>query len=222
MTTLVIVTHSGMGDIIIANALVRHFAKTNNVIVPVLQRNVESAIFMFRDCPNVKVILRDNRKWKEPCIRVGAGGPGPWRRDFVLGYYRQHGLNPNLRYEGFHVEPDPSIELQPPPFKFAFAQNYSVPMRIRTALPIVYASHVASRNNIFAYLKILETASEIHVPDSCFLHIVESIPPPASTQLFWHAYAKPTAIPPVTRLRWSIIDPPTGFRQGEDDPTLNT
>ena len=60
MQQIILKQHYGLGDYIICNALVRNFAKSYKVILPVAQQYIESVTFMYRDNSNIECVVHEN------------------------------------------------------------------------------------------------------------------------------------------------------------------
>lgn len=211
--------HLGLGDALICNGLVRHFAKSRTVIVPAKHHNVPSATFMFRDDPNIQVLpVQDDKAadewapWDAYVLKLGMFGENFSFHEWDRVMYKQAGVPFDVRWTGFKVERHPSSEIQPPSGKFAFVHDdHGRGMDITDAelpeLPLIYAE---KQPTIFSYCRVIEEAEEIHVVDSAFLSLVESIPTKAK-RLVLHRYARPNskengyAGPPTLRKDWKII-----------------
>ena len=127
MNELLIVGHLGMGDHLVTNALVRHFAATRQVVVPAKYHHVASCQFMFRDEPKIAVFgVRADRydfdtqqaalvveRAGHEVLRLGSYRPGPrmnakiWDQEM----YRQAGVPFETSWTGFHVRRQPDREL---------------------------------------------------------------------------------------------------------------
>lgn len=128
MSELLLRGHLGLGDLLIGNAIVRHYAKENAVCVVCKHHNMTSAAFMWRDLLGVELIGvagDDNDKEADevtahaeqqgfPVLRLGFTGKKPfdiqnWDREF----YRQADVDFAMCWNGFKVNRQPSRELYP-------------------------------------------------------------------------------------------------------------
>ena len=67
--------HMGLGDHIICNALVRHLAKKDTIIVPVKKHNETSVKFMFSDNENIVVMpFKGDRQADKFCRKKAKKG----------------------------------------------------------------------------------------------------------------------------------------------------
>lgn len=216
--SLFIRPHLGLGDAIILNALVRHFAAKGPVIFPCKTHNAPSVSFMFRDCQDISVAAVGGDADAElrctlcnNALKLGMFGKDFTFKDWSDCFFRQAGLNPDLRWHGFRIQREWGSELWPPEGDYAFvhedrARNMIIRDELLPAMPIVLAE---KRDTIFAYLGVIENAAEIHVIDSAFLALCDQIKTKAH-RLVLHHYARPNskengyAGPPTLRKHWIV------------------
>ena len=125
-----ILHHLGLGDQIMLNGMVRHFAETDNVAIVVKRCHEESVRFMYRDIADkVELILVDNTNPREIWSKVKGEvvalatygiddngwkfmveGPGSVMSNWAHGVYIQAGVNPKYMYSKFKVVRDKSKE----------------------------------------------------------------------------------------------------------------
>lgn len=215
---LVIHHHLGLGDHLVCNALVRvRAAPFQRVGLFCKPRYKASVAFMYRDLPQVELLeVTDDaeaeavaRTLHAPVMRVGFERLDS--RDFVESFYRQAGLDPRLRYEGFHVERNREREEAcyrrlvrgDGPYLFLHddaSRGFAIDRRrIGSTLPIVRPE---GSDNIFDYLAVLERAAEVHCIDSAFANLAESMPELAAGRIVLHGYAKPTSTVVFRRHPW--------------------
>jgi len=125
---LLILGHLGLGDMLVMNGLVRHFAKDHAVCVTCKYRNLTSSAFMWRDLTNVELLGVENDDNDKDAIeaaahaesqgfqvlRLGNFGKKPfdvqnWDREF----YRQAGVDFKACWNDFKVSRQPSREIYP-------------------------------------------------------------------------------------------------------------
>lgn len=214
--------HLGCGDALILNGLVRHFAANRPVIFPAKHHNVDSVRFQFRDNPNIQVMpVTDDAEadryaaQEQDVLRLGMFG-----KDFTFDrwdecMYRQAGVPFDVRWSGFAYERELSTEFYPPLMgevttsKSAYyflhedaKRNFVIRDDLLPSMMGVEAERTPG--TIFDYRMIIENATEIHVIDSVFLSLVESIPTKAK-RLVLHLYARPDAKPPTLRKNWEVL-----------------
>jgi hypothetical protein len=235
--------HLGLGDHIICNGLVREVSKTHEkVYCFVKKHNIDSVSFMYRDEPKIELIgVEDD--WEvaskltrdSKLIKVGFENLKTRKHNFDASFYRQVGLDFNLRWNGFYVERDCGAErqlfnqLNPNSEPYAFVHDD--PSRglhvdlctVGKDLKIIKPSDCFVKGrlksqfekyNLFHWMLILEHSTEIHCMDSSFKCLVESLSCLPNTKLFYHQYVRgrgPQAVS-STRKEWIIIKRPSlGF-----------
>lgn len=193
--TISILNHLGLGDNLVCNGMIRHYAKTCNVITYVKQQYVQSVEYMYRDLgPRLTIVPVDNdqdawSKQRPGTIRTGIFyGPHwnvqpPWCNSF----YKNAGLDPSiLRSEFFvlrsrdceermyrqmieHIGSDKYIVVHDDPERYT-----NIP--IDTNLPIIRIGRgqfPIESTNIFDYCTLIERAVEYHGFDSSFMWLIE-------------------------------------------------
>jgi hypothetical protein len=224
--------HMGLGDHIVCNALVRHLAKDDTIIVPVKKHYETSVKFMFSDDPNiiVKPFPKDKKvdkfcrkKAKEGIEVIWNGNLGPskeaWEKsnsNFDRRFYEQANLDFNLRWDGFKLPENnydwmdlfhlrfPDIE--PTDYIFLHQTSSTVIKRVNRNLikhDIVFEPDVGFTDNIFDYVGILKNAKEVHCIDSSFLFLADSLN--LACKMHYHVYAKEyNPHPPTLRSNWIV------------------
>lgn len=208
--TLYLVWHLGLGDAIICNGMVRELAKRHaKIVLPVKYRNVTSVFWMFSDLPNVFIDPVDNdfemqeNARPHKSLRLGLWSDGKikdWAHwDEQL--YRDAGVSFEQRWLGFRC---PVIPRSGEIGECAFVHDDPVRgFRILEEPPIAIYRPFRTPH-IFWHLWMLENCTEIHLIDSAFLCLAESIPL-KSNRLVFHRYARPDGKPPTLRKRWEIL-----------------
>lgn len=128
----VIIHHLGLGDQIMLNGMIRHFAEDDIVYTFCKTCHVESVEFMYRDNKNIRLIPVDNTNPREIWSKVPKGedvqviplatygmDDRSWSvftnvANWAHGVYLQAKVNPLYMYTKFRVIRDKSIELPPP------------------------------------------------------------------------------------------------------------
>jgi hypothetical protein len=219
---LIIHHHLGLGDHLVCNGLVRHYATgRRRVGLCCKPHNMASVAFMYRDLAQLELLSATDDRQAAALLaavpesaRLTIGFEKLDSRDFVEAFYRQAGLARSMRYDGFHVERDPAREeacfqrLVGDRTRYLFlhddaSRGFEIdPRRIESRLPVV---RPAGADSIFDYAAIIERATEIHCIDSSFANLVESLPRLAAGRLVLHAYAKPTSTVAFCRHRWEKL-----------------
>jgi predicted nucleic-acid-binding protein len=206
--------HLGLGDHIVCNGILREFCKIFGEISLFCKEDYyESIKFMYRNLKNLIVIpvkdsdngvfryLNENNiNWND-VIKIGGYG-NRWGLDktitFDKNFYLQAGIPFEKRWNSFYFERD--IEREDRVFNLL---NISFPYIVihedkergfvinRKYLKndnIVIINNSLT-NNIFDYTKVFQKASEIHIVESCFLFLVDSIEI-ETKQIYAHRYAR--------------------------------
>lgn len=138
-----IVHHLGLGDQIMLNGMVRHFAETDTVVIFAKRCHEESVRFMYRDIQDkVEIILVDDTNpstvWSQvkgtviPLATYGMDdqswafmtqGQGSVMSNWAHGVYIQAGVNPKYMYSKFKVIRDPSKEFTIDEKKYIFVHD---------------------------------------------------------------------------------------------------
>lgn len=142
---LTILNHLGLGDQLVINGLVRHFAEIEDCVqIFAKKSHVPSVRFMYRDLGSKVVVVPVDglchtaemmQLAKGRVLRLGLHGT-PWQffSDLVMGRYSEYinwvammyiqaGLNPNTMYKKFKVVRDKSRELLPPDKPYIFVHD---------------------------------------------------------------------------------------------------
>lgn len=225
---LLIRSHLGLGDALVCNAIVRHFSKNYDVTFLCKKHNQTSLAFLFRDDPKIVLHTTDNdrmpdddyadavtahlRDFGKEVLCLGMYGdrskydPKVWDRSM----YAQAGLDFQLRWNEFKCARQPSCELPAPKSRYVFvhddpARGFEIPReRLPAGVKLVRPDPKATEN-LFAYWDLLENAAEIHVIDSCFAILADSLPELKAKRLVVHFYARAGALPPAYRKDWEVL-----------------
>jgi len=142
---LTILNHLGLGDQIVINGLVRHFAEIEDCVqIYAKKSHVPSVRFMYRDLGSKVVVVPVNGPChtadmmqfaKGSVLKLGVHGtPHQLFSDLVIGRYSEYinwvammyiqaGLNPNTMYKKFKIVRDKSRELLPPEQPYIFVHD---------------------------------------------------------------------------------------------------
>lgn len=221
MKTLILLWHLGLGDAFICNGLVRWTVKHagwDTLVLPAKPHNVSTVAWLFSDLPQVKVVPVENDEHARSLAKRGAtfalgvhtGQPIP--KDWDAWFYRQANIPFGCRWSEFALphtclgEP----EVMDHPYAFCHQDEKrgyvinddEILTRCGTFFPLPsgeFRHHIAP----------LQRADEIHVIDSCFLALADSIETQAKRHVL-HLYA--TAHdpykrfgPPTLRKNWEIL-----------------
>ena len=240
MDTLILYHHLGLGDHMMCHGLVRETCKHHpKVITFAKKHNIASVRFMFKDIRNLDIFEADDikaRKFIEenPTMSVLPVGFGAldWSSDKPLDtqFYEMAGVPVEKKFSEFQVKRDPQRELE-------FTDNligensdmkhlwgeyiflHHDPERgmgikldkITSDLP-VFQPNPKYTDCIFDYCKIIEKASEVHVIDSSFFHMIDCMSQykgRLNQKLVIHRYARPQVSnsieEPIRQKDWEIL-----------------
>lgn len=205
--------HLGLGDALICNGLVRAIADGRQIVVPAKIPNVASVRFMFSDLPNVRVEAIPNeqavRSASQGCEFLGLGLWSNRKSVPAIGWDRQFYEDAQVpfecRWERFHTPPSPVLSAPLQPFAFVHDQPEQG-RRITRDLPKIPVYEPLRPPHIFYHVTALFNALEIHVVNSCFLNLAESVPTPNAQRLVLHNYARTDCGPPTLRKAWEILN----------------
>jgi hypothetical protein len=216
----------GLGDMILCNAIIRNICKHYEQVVAFVKPEYSQSIsFMYRDLKNLELITInevdidnilssvdiDNKIW------VGFGNIEHLLEAFRFDecFYKQVGLKFDRRWSDFYVDRDLKEEkkllerfnLKPGEYIFVHddsIRGYNISDRFFSSDLQIFRPD-QSEQNIFNYCTILENAKEIHVMDSCFKHVADSLY--LTNDLFYHVYVRGTGNHHVTNSRnsWRYI-----------------
>jgi hypothetical protein len=233
--TIIIFPHQGLGDLLICNGIFREFAKKKiKVFVMVKKSSALQAGVMLQDISNIRLLIFVDQLelmivhlinflalLNFEVIRLGSYGSNfiPIGTRVDQSFYDQAGLSLDLRWDNFIFARDRDkeqllysllVKSQPYIFLHEDQKRDMVINRnlIDTQSPVVEPLPEGEGFTIFDYLKIIENASEIHVIESSFAHLIESVGIRGSK--FAHRYARPLVMSdfrqtPTYRLDWHII-----------------
>lgn len=219
MNPLLIYHHLGLGDHIICNGLVRHFAEQRQVWLLCKIRYYQSVIEMYRDLVMERRIMinsvADDNEARRlfieathvTCMQLGGGGPGGFNsKIFDQEFYRQAGVPFEYRWSKFHVpEPLKPHKAEPEPYVFMH-DDRERGMRIAYAYPKqdIPTCRPYHAGPITHWLPVLRNALEIHCIPSSFLCLVDSLEDNKAQKLVCHAYARTGCDVPTLRREWEV------------------
>lgn len=212
MNDLLFSGHLGMGDHLLTNSIVRHFAKDHNLTILVKPHNQCSVDFMFRDLFNVDTfVIKDDDEARAAAneartqgysvFGLGIFGLPPfsvktWDQDF----YRQAGVPFLDCWKNFKVSDQTSRELKVPKGDYVFIHEdvergavmnrRHLPKRLK-----VICADPKKTSNIFDWWGIIKNAKEIHVMESCFAILVDHSPNLKADRIVVHDYMRKSVSP---------------------------
>jgi hypothetical protein len=204
--------HLGLGDAIICNGLVRELSKRHtSLLLPCKLPNFASVLWQFSDLVNVYVLpIRDDAEALALSKQYPTLGLGMWcktglrdRAHWDRQFYEDADVPFDCRWSSFFVPPM-LAQLNPPPLPFTFVHQQPEQGRAFRQLPPGTLHSPPRPPHIFWHCATLAAAASIHVVNSCFLNLAESV---ATTgTLYLHNYARTDTPPPTLRKAWHVLD----------------
>lgn len=208
--------HLGLGDLLIGNGLIRVLAERHGrVIVPAKPQNLAAAQWMFSDDKRIEICRVEN---DQDMLRQAED----WD-SIGVGLWSKRGLQPIRWSDCFYQDADVPIECRWSCFDLpwhdlpTFTAHWPIfihddPQRkysIALAAPRNAIYMPSAKERFQNHIRPMQTASEIHVIDSCFLALADSIETSSKRHVL-HLYA--TAHdpykkfgPPTLRKNWEIL-----------------
>ena len=218
MKNLYLNQHLGLGDQILLNGLTRVLCERyDTTFLFVYEHNIPSIKFMYRDLGKklkiIKVIksqdpmehIRFIDSFKifgnDDHLRIGYSYLHNTKLTADKAFYEQVKIPFEIRFSRFYVERDTKREkdffdkfdVKENEYIFLHEggsenKNFINRSRIKSNLKIVQPK-IGLTDNIFDYCYLIEHAAEIHVIESSFLFLIDSIK--TDGKLFSHRYARP-------------------------------
>lgn len=222
---ILILGHLGLGDVLIQNALVRHYAQTHLVTFVTKSHNKISTAFMFRDDPRITVVdVEDDKEARELAREVKSHGkevlalglhaspptiPLPPQPGWDSQLYTDAKVPFENRWNNFKVMQQPSMEVETPKCRFTFVHDdakrgFKIKDEFLPSHCKIVRVDPAKSDNIFAWWTVLQNAWEIHCIESSFAILVDSLPNIKAKRKVLHLYARKST-PPNYRTDWEII-----------------
>jgi hypothetical protein len=189
----------GLGDHIICNAIVRNYAKDSYVILFVKPHNYNNVKFMFRDLSNIDYVVGDDKevhdylKLNKPenLVTVGFDYCAGYPKTFDVLFYESVNIPYEKRFTDFYLKRDFDSEkklierLNPKKEPYLFLhEDLSRGCKIdrskikNKSLKIIESSFDFTDTNkipFFDYISLIEQASEVHVMESSFKALIDSL-----------------------------------------------
>ena len=211
--------HLGLGDAIICNGLVREIAKSDDVMLPCYEHNLPTLRFMFRDLINVSIVpvkdevdmhskAEENTALEDEVLALGwyselSFDKTKWDQEL----YRHACVPWECRWSSFKVDKGADDVVQTGEFGFVHMDEARA-MRIKPALlPKIQYATPGKAESIFEFRPLIEYATEIHMIDSAFLCLADSLQLSAKRKVF-HKYAREggKSLHPTLSPGWEIIE----------------
>ena len=211
---ITILHHLGLGDHIMLNGMVRHFAEQDTVCIFVQKKHESSVKFMYRDIEHKVIIKTVNTTNAQEMWSQVEGSVLPlatyklptnvWNFitsdipsdmiNWAHSVYIQAGISPKFMYSKFKVIRDKTQEINCDTTDHIFIHDdESRGMHIKVSGDNIFkiTPEVLSKNsNIFDYLTIIEKAKEVHCMDSSYAWMINLMNVGSATKNFLHVDIK--------------------------------
>lgn len=173
--------------------------------------NYESVAFMYKDLGNVQAVAVNDEAdalrlaHADSTIRLGCYSVDLFNPDiFDKEFYRHAGMMFEDRWDKFKIPEIKRTRLNDAPF---FIHQDEDREFLIAACLIDPAPWYLPRKNIpfFDHLQFLIDAPQVHVFNSSFLILADSLPEVDGQKLFFHKYSRPTPHPTLKK-QWHIYD----------------
>ncbi len=223
--------HLGLGDsILISGAAVELAKRYGHLRVPAYEHYLESVRSFYVNHPEIEVYPVDNPEgsnWGSPPIdyfkvvgdAIACGVYGPKVETIDVSwpetFYRQLGVDYAHRWDSCPIQKawqktGPQVLQTPKYFVHDDSERGYVITKLIPATPKACFRPVMNKGSILRYAYVLAQAQEVHVIDSAFFHLSESID--TFGQLFFHQYAREYSIPSLRDDLNVLGLPSTGMR----------
>jgi len=223
MNIAYIYPHLGLGDQIICNGLVRHYAEIyDRIYLFCKEHYLKNVSTMYKDNPKIRFISMDDNSVKNfmainPDNNYIVTGHTPEYfkllvdpETFDLLFYKMLGLDPNFKWNKFYYQRDLESEKKVyEAYKLKDGEDFifihesperKVYKNLNTKIRRIYPDNMSL--TIFDYLYIIEKAKEVHVMNSSFMNLIDCIQL-RNSGLFYHEYSRP-GINASLKLNWTI------------------
>lgn len=228
MKTGIIYHHLGLGDTIICNGIINNYCKKFETLFIFCKPKFYTSVkFLYRNNPKVNIIPANDSEasiiynYIHTDYKLLLGFNyleqviSQYKLNFDEGFYKIAGLNFEKRYSDFILNRDKQREDELYNKLNKLSGNYIFlhddPSRnliinrdfiIDKTLPIIKPD-INITDNIFDYCKIIENATEVHVMDSSFKNLCESLTF-KTEKIYYHTkYLRPNMT--KSKHNWNII-----------------
>ena len=219
---LTILHHLGLGDAIMLNGMVRHFAEREDVCIFVKKQHEDSVKFMYRDLNNIKIKPVNTTDAREMWMQVEGtpfplatyklpddtwnfitSGPVSDMANWAHSIYIQAGIPPKYMYSKFKVVRDSELEIKYESGDYIFVHDDETRgMKIDVSNKDIFRvteERLKNSSNIFDYLTVIENAKEVHCMDSCYAWMINLMEIGDPTKNFLHLDVKGNYTPRMVK-----------------------
>jgi hypothetical protein len=208
-----------LGDMIVSIGMINYFSQKEKIIVPCLKHNEISVRSFFNGNDNIEIVPIESpaamEAWmsdpNKVCIKVYnyAGMTGHLSISFAPRFYQSVSLPYEARWEYCNlVEETQKVKQLPVPTEPYIFIHSDIKRKFvidESLLPVgmykIYA--VPHGQSILSYMDLIINASELHLIDSCFLHLAEYFE--VKGRVVYHKYARRGVNYEVYRHRLNVV-----------------
>lgn len=231
--TLHIIQHSGLGDHILCNGIIRTYAEQNEkLFVNVVPSTADNVRYMYRDLNNIEFyelhypnyLSYINSNPENEYLVIGCTGEYfnlidiKHYRSFDHGFYSIAKVPYIDRWNKFYFKRDLQKEKEAYYDKIGLIKGeeyvfiHEDPSRGRLLrpdlLPLNYriiSAHDYKNVGVFDFIYTIEKAKEVHVMDSCFLALIDNLQL-KHEKLFIHNYGRNRVVYPTpVKMKWHLF-----------------
>lgn len=223
---ILIRSHLGLGDALICNAIVHHYASGHEVTFLCKPQNKISVAFMFRTNDNITVIdvaddaeadacAKECRAKGKKVLGLGLYGTPPLPNPPQVGWdkvmYEQARMPFLDRWNKFRVARQESMEIEAPKGRYVFvhddaSRGFNIDRELLPKGVKIVRPHKTEKNNIFEWWDVIANAWQIDCIDSSFAILADSLPHRAAKRLVLHKYARPGGVEPQFMNKFEVIE----------------
>jgi hypothetical protein len=221
-----LITHLGLGDLILCNGLIREIKKKyDKVFIPVKKHNIFNFRDLFKDDLNVKplsvsddneALLFDNGLFTNS-LKLGIFSNSYINsNNFCESFYIQANVEYSKRWDSFVYVRDLNKEnmlfnLLNKNDNFVFVhddptRNLKINKQFNNVISPIHKFGESNEFTIFNYGLVLEKAQEIHCIDSSFACFIDHIPSLKDKPKFIHRYVRKNNNNPYYKNNWTILN----------------
>ena len=224
--------HLGLGDGLVVNAIVRHYAQTRAVTFLAKPHNAQTLAFQWRDLDNVMIVSVTDDAVADACVKeikkhcketlcLGMFGEKTKyvHEKWDASMFEQAGIDHKERWNNFKCARQESREMEPLKGKYAFVHDdpmrgFAIPpeaLPMKTMKIVRPSPDMRTRNGdagiLFDYWGWLDNATEIHCIDSSFAILVDHIYLPifANKKLVLHLGLRQNEMPPARMKDFEVV-----------------
>ena len=207
MNKILVHHHLGLGDHIICNGLINYLSKSKKIYLICKIQYYKNINYLYSQNKNVVVVpltkfMYKSTKSEKRFSRIYSNllrskilylGFNQQKGEYFDElFYKHAAVDFSNRYDSFHVPENSVNMIEKPDVEFRLVhressiKNYNLKIKSDDLLTIFVTRELGK--NIFSYIDLIRSATEIHCVDSAFIHLVDSFG--LSSNLYFHNIRK--------------------------------